>query len=189
MFLYFQLSAKPQSIEAVKKALQVAAKIGDFEAVEANKKYLASFQTASSRTPTSTELRPSREEAMQQVRILEQNIRLADSIIAGLRSDNMQLAAQFRILEAKTKQLEEQLETERARSAELAGSLESDKKKSHELNEMRKILVEQTEELEQQIKDANIIHPAQDDSDFIESSIAPVDEKGRAFKIAILQWL
>ena len=143
--------------------MQVAAKTGDFAAVEANKIFLASFQSASSRTPTSSELRPSREEAMQQVRLLEQNIRVAESIIAGLRSDMTQLIAQFRIVEAKLKELEEQLETE--------------KKKSHELDEMQKILVDQTEELEQQLKDAEIVHLAHNDSDFIESSIAPVDEK------------
>ena len=142
--------------------MQVAAKTGDFAAVEANKIFLASFQSASSRTPTSSELRPSREEAMQQVRLLEQNIRVAESIIAGLRRDMTQLIAQFRIVEAKSKELEEQLETE---------------KKSHELDEMQKILVDQTEELEQQLKDAEIVHLAHNDSDFIESLIAPVDEK------------
>ena len=142
--------------------MQVAAKTGDFAAVKANKIFLASFQSASSRTPTSSELRPSREEAMQQVRLLEQNIRVAESIIAGLRRDMTQLIAQFRIVEAKSKELEEQLETE---------------KKSHELDEMQKILVDQTEELEQQLKDAEIVHLAHNDSDFIESLIAPVDEK------------
>ena len=100
---------------------------------------------------------------MQQVRLLEQNIRVAESIIAGLRRDMTQLIAQFRIVEAKSKELEEQLETE--------------KKKSHELDEMPKILVDQTEELEQQLKDAEIVHLAHNDSDFIESLIAPVDEK------------
>ena len=164
--------------------MQAAAKTGDFAVVKANKKVLENFHSASSRTlissrtPTSSALRPSKEEAMLQVCLLEQNIRVADSIIAGLRSNMMQVIAQFRVVEGKLKELEQQLETEKTRSAE---HLESEKRKTADLtcqncqlDEMRKILVDHTKELQQQLKDSEIVYLAHNEShesDFIESSL------------------
>ena len=167
--------------------MQAAAKTEDFAVVKANKKVLENFHLASSRTlissrtPTSSALRPSKEEAMLQVCLLEQNIRVADSIIAGLRSNMTQVIAQFRVVEGKLKELEQQLETEKTRSAELAEHLESEKRKTADLtcqncqlDEMRKILVDHTKELQQQLKDSEIVHLAHNEShesDFIESSL------------------